>query len=500
MSTQENMGRTLARGTLVNFLGIAIKSLHPVFYILATRVYGPEIFGVYLLANTLIEMTISLSFSGVQDGMLLFASRHVHEEKERGIMYRVAANALVIALVLTGLMILAMHTFGPSLIERQFNREGLVGTLGIMVLALPFIAIPQLVVSMTKSLMIMKYDALLLGAFKPAFLIGFAVILYFISPGLHSLAIAYLLGNIALSLVALWVYRKFFSFAELGHAFLHFRFFGPLFSFSIPQNLNLTLAYFMAGIGILFLGSAGYPSSTIAYYGTGAEIIRNLRQVRLGFSSVMTPVIARYWKEGRIEELSTHYGDVTRWIAMLAFPIALMLVALKQPLLLLFHASYTDSAHFMLILASGALVACLLGLATNVIVMTGHSKWNLYNGIATAVVSIVSNILLVPRWGIIGAAIATAIASAFSVIIKLVQCHFLLKIRLKLSAVYKPLVAGILAMAAFAALYMVLPYHTLWGALALGLFPVGLFVAILFRLGLEPSDIDAFRLFGKKRK
>ncbi len=39
--------------------------------------YGPVVAGVYVIANDLIEMSISFTLSGVQDGLLMFASRHV---------------------------------------------------------------------------------------------------------------------------------------------------------------------------------------------------------------------------------------------------------------------------------------------------------------------------------------------------------------------------------------------------------------------------------------
>ncbi len=57
----------------------------------------------------------------------------------------------------------------------------------------------------------------------------------------------------------------------------------------------------------------------------------------------------------------------------------------------------------MVILALAAFVACAFGLAANIVVMTGHSKWNLYNGLAVAAVSLALNALLIPSWGIYGA-------------------------------------------------------------------------------------------------
>ena len=50
----------IARGAATNFLGTLAKILHPAFFVLANRLYGPAEFGLYVLATTIVELAAGL--------------------------------------------------------------------------------------------------------------------------------------------------------------------------------------------------------------------------------------------------------------------------------------------------------------------------------------------------------------------------------------------------------------------------------------------------------
>ena len=62
----------------------------------------------------------------------------------------------------------------------------------------------------------------------------------------------------------------------------------------------------------------------------------------------------------------------------------------------------------MVILGSSMLVATLVGPVDVVLLMAGKSSWNLLNTMVAVVVNVVLNLILIPRYGINGAAVAWA--------------------------------------------------------------------------------------------
>jgi O-antigen/teichoic acid export membrane protein len=336
--------------------------------------------------------------------------------------------------------------------------------------------------------MIMKYDAILLGGLKPGLLVLAAIGIYFIDQSIEGLATAYLVSNILVSFAAVFVYRRYFSFGELAACLRRFKLYRPLLVFSMPQNLNLTLVYFMSGVSILMLGASNIPKEMIAFYGTGAEILRHIKQVRIAFSSAFAPVVSRLHSAGRLRELGDHYTTLTRWITTIAFPVIFIVLSFKEPLLIAFHASYVHDSLFMVLLAAGAFLGCAFGLAGNIIAMTGRSTLNLVNSIVVAALSFGLNWLLIPRMGLLGAALATVIATFASVTIKTIQIYLLYRIRLTLRPIYKPYIAGIAAALGFWLLDTFSLSDSI-RSLVLCIGSLSLYGGVWLLLGLEKRDI-----------
>ncbi len=76
----KKVDQKLAQGAATNFLGILAKSLHPLFLVLATRLYGPAAVGVYVLAMTVFELTTGIVSAGWRDAVLLVGGRHAERE------------------------------------------------------------------------------------------------------------------------------------------------------------------------------------------------------------------------------------------------------------------------------------------------------------------------------------------------------------------------------------------------------------------------------------
>ena len=65
----------LKKGALVNFIGVIGKMAAPTFLIVVNRLYGAEVFGIYITTNIAIEIIIAFLTSGFKDGALIFVSK-----------------------------------------------------------------------------------------------------------------------------------------------------------------------------------------------------------------------------------------------------------------------------------------------------------------------------------------------------------------------------------------------------------------------------------------
>nr|WP_321468508.1 oligosaccharide flippase family protein [uncultured Desulfobulbus sp.] len=476
---------TIARGAVVNILGSCGKVLIPVYFILITRLFGPATMGVYYMAFVVIDIALTLTVSGFNDGILLYCSRYADDSRDEEKFYRILANGFLLTLGLAALLVAGCHFWGLGLLRARYPQPGFIETLQVMSLAIPFSVLSTVVIAATKSRMNMKWDALLNGFLRPLLLILFALVaLTAGNSGLRQLAQGYLATSIVLTFAAVAVYRRYFSLPKLLFAFRHFRLERGLLAFVIPQNLNRTFNTFVTNLDVLMLGYFGLKPEAIGFYGIGAQVVRNIREIKLAFAGSYAPVIVRQHQAGDNVGMGATMTTVSRWIISIALPVAIVIGILRQDILLLFHATFTSTASFMLFLLIPPLLSCSFGLAGNIVVMTGYSLVNLGNSVLVAASTLMFNALLIPRFGLMGAAMATMLASVLITLLQLVEARYLIGVRID----WPRLKAPYLAVLPAALLLAVLPPTAeLTQRLVQTTLCIGVYAALLARLSPDKA-------------
>jgi O-antigen/teichoic acid export membrane protein len=290
-----------------------------------------------------------------------------------------------------------------------------------------------------------------------------------------------------------WIFSRELDWGALFAAFRTFTIDREMLAFAIPQNLNMTLERFITNIDIIMLGMFGVSASTTGFYGAGAMIVRELLTIKQVFSNAFVPHVVRLHRHGNRQDLSRLFSKVSRWTATLVVPALLAVAVLRTDVLRLVSPEFGSAdALFMLALLPIPYLQCSAGLAGNIVVMTGHSRLNLLNSTTTALVNTVLNLWLIPALGLLGAALASAVATLLKTAMELVEARVVAGARLAVRLAYPPHVAGFLVGALVAWGFTALPAFdaSLWARLAtLGgalLLYAGLFAALSGRLPLPP--------------
>jgi O-antigen/teichoic acid export membrane protein len=115
------------------------------------------------------------------------------------------------------------------------------------------------------------------------------------------------------------------------------------------------------------------------------------------------------------------YRATTAWLIVLTWPLYLLAVIYGPEVLSIFGQSYRAGHLVMIILGLTMLVATACGQVDMVLITTGRSSWSLANGLTAVIVNVGLDLLLIPRYGITGAAIGWAAAIIVTNITPLVQ-------------------------------------------------------------------------------
>jgi len=147
-------------------------------------------------------------------------------------------------------------------------------------------------------------------------------------------------------------------------------------------------------------------------------------------NSVLAPTIATLFSENNLEQLEKIIRKSVLTVFLTSLMIGIIMMGLGQYLLLIFGAEFISGWKAMNILIAGQIFNALTGPVGIVLNMTGHQN---YTAIATgisAILNIILNAILIPQWGIDGAAIATSISILVINIIKVIMMRRILGISL----------------------------------------------------------------------
>ena len=210
--------------------------------------------------------------------------------------------------------------------------------------------------------------------------------------------------------------------------------------FSVPVWLSSLLIQFQSNIQSIFIGSL----DTIAGVGI-FSVASQITSVSGEFSSSINvtskPIIAELHDKGDIKQMERIYQLVNKWVVIAQIPIFLVMVIFPKTLLSIFGEDYTNGNIALIILAVGGLVKVGTGMGGIIIDMTGYTKLKLMNSILRLVAFIVLDLLLIPRWGLIGAAVAALGGEGLVNILRLLEVYVIYKIIPYNRSFYKPLIA-----------------------------------------------------------
>ncbi len=190
--------------------------------------------------------------------------------------------------------------------------------------------------------------------------------------------------------------------------------------------------------------------------------------------------------------MNSSFFMVSRLTSTIAFPAALAVVLFKEELIKIFHSSFTHNSTFMILLLVSPLLSCTVGLAGNILVMTGNSLWNLINSILAFGLNALTNYLLVPRFGLMGAAGATALSSIVISSVQLIEVYLIIGAKILISKIYKPYIAISSSIATVA----IMSWFFASGGIVLKslmlITSLVLYGVVLYLLKLEPEDKSLF--------
>ena len=150
------------------------------------------------------------------------------------------------------------------------------------------------------------------------------------------------------------------------------------------------------------------PAEDVAHYYAAAKIVAFVSMIYFSVAATTAHRFTALYVSDRRGELSRFASSTVRWIFWLSLVATTLLLIFGRWLLLLFGADFAPAYPVMVILAAGQLVRASVGPAERVLNVLGQQRKCAIVYAAAFAFNITTCLLLAPKYGAAGTAIATA--------------------------------------------------------------------------------------------
>lgn len=471
-------GGFLAAGSLFEF-GIRF-----VIAFLLARLLGATEYGMYNLAISTAVIVASIAALGMDDGMIRYIAMMASKQDEKGV-WGTLQIGIGIGIITSFLAGAVLFLLAEPISLYIFHDPELVPLLKLFSFIVPPLTMSNILVGATRGFKRMDYSALAENVIQ--FVIRLALIAALALIGLNVMMASAVFGlsELAATVALLYFLHKQFSFKRPLREARHDT--RGIFNFAIPFWLSGMLSKFRKNIQAILLGTF----NTVTSVGVFA-IVSSINLVgRISYQSIIAsvkPFLAELHTQGNIKQMGQLYQTTTRWTLITNLPIFLIMVLYPAQLLNIFGESFVAGSSALIILAFAELANAGTGICGSIIDMTGYTKLKLTNSVIWVLLLSVTNLLLIPPWGVIGAATATLISTATINFLRVAEVWFLFRLLPYNRTFFKPVIAGIGSFITARLLTYWVPADSLILTILHAAIVLAVYAGLLLLLGLTPED------------
>lgn len=164
---------------------------------------------------------------------------------------------------------------------------------------------------------------------------------------------------------------------------------------------------------VLLLLDLHFGKTEVGQFRIAWQITGLITMIVVTFDAVAGPSVAAAHRVGETEAITRIWRQSIRIMTLLSLPLLIATIGFPAAILGLFGAEFEAAASALRILALGQLFNVLTGPIGTVLLMTGRERWLLRNAGGALIVLTVLGFLLIPTYGLVGAAWTTSLTIAF---------------------------------------------------------------------------------------
>jgi O-antigen/teichoic acid export membrane protein len=369
-----------------------------VITILLGRYLGAGDLGLYRMTSTIYGIAMLVAAVGIPAAMI----KYVAEFKEDRTKFNQIVSSGVITSLFLGIGFIAVFYFSSGIFAEIFNMPGLSGLTKILSPVFPFALVSGALLGLLNGLREMKsYAAAMIV--QSVLMVIITVSLIYYGFGVAGAVMGVVLSSVGSCLFLIWVSKDYFwiVFSEYGSTTKKMLRFGvQMFTAGMINIINYQADIILIGY---FL-----TATEVGYYAVAIGLSRFFWLIPDAIQRITYPTTSEYWANNNYGVLNTMIDKSMKYTACVLLPTGLGVgFFAKDIVTLIFGDSFVYAVLPLQILIIGTVIFGLVKAIGSSLAGIGRVDVNLKITAFGAMVNIILNFLLIPLYGIVGAAIAT---------------------------------------------------------------------------------------------
>jgi O-antigen/teichoic acid export membrane protein len=372
------------------------------------RILGPENFGLFNIGLTVFGFFLPFAALGLFSAIRQFIPHYIainRNDKVKGGIYFILFFSFIMGILIS----IILYLLSPFIAVNIFHNEDLEIVIKILSIVFPFYVFYYASTNISQAFKVSKYKLYLNTVLLKITSIVCFLLLVFYGYKLLGAVIGYISGILLVAIVYGYiVFKKFIPSLYCKKSDKHVKM--ELFSIGWPL--------FFAGFSYLFIQ---YSSSTligiymnasdVGIYSAAFSVAAIALFIMTSFSYIFLPTISEFYAKKDFTGIKEIFCSISKWVFLFTFPIIIYVALFSQNTISFIYGSeYISGSTALIILLFGIAMNGLTGMTGEVLVGIRKTRLNLYTEILGAVTNVALNIIFIPKFGILGAAIGTSIS------------------------------------------------------------------------------------------
>jgi O-antigen/teichoic acid export membrane protein len=401
-------GRMSVIAFAIRIVSAAIAFISQVFL---ARWMGSFEYGIFVLVWVTMVIAGNVSCLGFHTSVIRFIPEYREKgmlAELRGILIASRLFVLLASTAIAALGALAVVLLAPH-IESYYVVPFVLGFI-----CLPMIALSDLLQGLSRA------NSWAVFALSPTYLVRPVLILVLMAAALVAgyrpdAETALVVAIVATYATTIWQFAGVTGRIDrkmpVGPRKVHFR---EWFAVSLPIFLVESFFFLLTNADVLMVGFFMQPDDVAIYFAT----VKTLALVHFVYFAVKAGVAQRYaaYTHGDRGKLAAFARDTVAWTFWPSLAMAAVVLLLGEPMLMLFGPGFDAGYPLLFLLVIGVVARSAVGPAESLLTMTGNQNVCAFVYAVTLALNIALSVMLIPAFGLWGAAIATTASMAFEAV------------------------------------------------------------------------------------